>query len=76
MLGTQRFAPVRFAIRQLGRGVFFGLLGLALTVATVSFLTACRCMEPFVGPPPDVRPAMDKSASPTPQTDAKTSGGN
>lgn len=33
----------RFTIRLFGRGVFVGLLGLALTISILSFLTACIC---------------------------------
>jgi hypothetical protein len=48
MLRNRAFGHARFTVRLFGRGVFVGLLGLALTVAIVSFLTACRCDEPFI----------------------------
>lgn len=40
----------RTIARLIGRGVLGALLALALAVAGVSFLTACRCDEPLVGP--------------------------
>ena len=37
----------RLTIRLFGRGVFVGLLGLALTMAILSFLTACICDDMY-----------------------------
>jgi hypothetical protein len=39
---------MRYFVRLFGRGVFVALAGLAVAIAIVSFLTACRCGEPFI----------------------------
>jgi hypothetical protein len=39
---------LRRVLRPLGLGFFSGLLALAIGIAVMSFLTACKCMEPFV----------------------------
>jgi hypothetical protein len=49
MARNQFLVPVRFAARLFGRGVFFGLCTLALTIVILSFLTACECDQPFCG---------------------------
>ncbi len=38
----------RRIFRLVGAGFFTGLLVFAISIAIVSFLTACACMEPFV----------------------------
>ncbi len=43
MSNNRTVARARFTARLFGRGVFVGLLGLALTIAIMSFLTACIC---------------------------------
>jgi hypothetical protein len=49
-MSTNRpWSPARFATRLLGRSVSLGLLTLALVIAIISFLTACRCDEPYLG---------------------------
>ena len=35
-------------MRHVVRAIFAGLLALAIGVSIVSFLTACKCLEPFV----------------------------
>ncbi|HEV3440450.1 MAG TPA: hypothetical protein VG122_24055 [Gemmata sp.] len=43
MSNNRTVARARFTARLFGRGVFVGLLGLALTITIMSFLTACIC---------------------------------
>lgn len=43
MTKNRTVAHAKFTLRLFGRGVFFALLALALTVAITSFLTACSC---------------------------------
>jgi hypothetical protein len=40
--------PLRRLVRRVALGFFSGFLALALCLSIVSFLTACKCMEPFV----------------------------
>jgi hypothetical protein len=64
-----------FSARLFARGAFAGLLGLALAVAVVSFLTACKCDDLFVNPVPlkDGPPPPEQKDGPLPAT---KSGGN
>ena len=39
---------MRYFVRLFGRGVFVALAGLAVAIAIVSFLTACRCEDQFL----------------------------
>jgi hypothetical protein len=39
---------LRRIFRPVGFGLFSGALALAIGIAILSFLTACKCMEPFV----------------------------
>jgi hypothetical protein len=39
--------PARFTVRLFRRGVFLGLLTLAISLSIVSFLTACICDDPL-----------------------------
>ncbi len=48
MISRQKLLRIRRVFRPLALGFFSGLLALALTIAALSFLTACQCMEPFV----------------------------
>lgn len=48
MADRKAFRALRRLVRPAALGIFSGLLALALGVAIVSFLTACKCMEPFV----------------------------
>lgn len=87
MLRTHVSGHARFAARLLGRGAFFGLLGLAVTIAVVSFLTACKCNEPIVlkdpiqppregreAPTPTEQPATTQPEKAAPPADAKANG--
>jgi hypothetical protein len=40
--------PLRRVIHRAALGLFSALLALAIGLSIVSFLTACKCMEPFV----------------------------
>ncbi len=40
--------PLRRVMHRVALGLFSGLLALAISLSIVSFLTACKCMEPFV----------------------------
>ena len=45
MSNNRPVARARLTLRLFCRGVFLGLLSLAITIATMSFLTACKCVE-------------------------------
>jgi hypothetical protein len=49
MTAFSLLAPARITARLFGRGVFLGLLTLALSISIMSFLTACICW-PNSGP--------------------------
>jgi hypothetical protein len=64
---------MRYFVRLFGRGVFVALAGLALAIATVSFLTACRCDEPFINRSEPIvtkpsREDIDKALNTNPKT--------
>ena len=48
MSNQQKRDALRRFLRPIAIGSFSGLLALAISIAIVSFLTACKCMEPFV----------------------------